>query len=283
MPAWAYEYEEMANMIKLTNMSTYAYGDSLEMSNIEDETAILQFEFDEKVFIYGTITDSEDIKFIRNEEENKDKTSVTLTGFEIIIKASNQEKIAKAKEQTAPRLTNILSSITGIAINYNPPRVRRIKDGKTFHEVLALTLRMPWLRPIGISNIDVSKAFALLADTSKSSQELNMKLVHAHNGQRALSNNDFPHAIREFYLVVENTSINDKDRYKTLRDAVSHYILDVDRTIKNLKKFFSITLAPGQSLDVNDPEIRKILADEAKKLREAVGYYLNGQLKNEIS
>jgi hypothetical protein len=28
------------------------------MSNIEDETAILQFEFDEKVFIYGTITDS---------------------------------------------------------------------------------------------------------------------------------------------------------------------------------------------------------------------------------
>jgi hypothetical protein len=65
-----------------------------------------------------------------------------------------------------------------------------------------------------------------------------MKLVHAHNGQRALSNNDFPHAKREFYLVVENTSINDKDRYKTLRDAVSHYILDVDRTIKNLKKFF---------------------------------------------
>jgi hypothetical protein len=50
-----------------------------------------------------------------------------------------------------------------------------------------------------------------------------------------------------------------------------------------LKKFFSITLAPGQSLDVNDPEIKKILAGEAKKLREAVGYYLNGQLKNEIS
>lgn len=67
------------------------------MSNIEDETAILQFEFDEKVFIDGAITDSEDIKFSRNEEENKDKTSVTLTGFEIIIKASNQEKIAKAK------------------------------------------------------------------------------------------------------------------------------------------------------------------------------------------
>jgi hypothetical protein len=40
---------------------------------------------------------------------------------------------------------------------------------------------------------------------------LNMKLVHAHNGQRALSNNDFPHAIREFYLVVENPSINDID------------------------------------------------------------------------
>ena len=78
---------------------------------------------------------------------------MTLTGFEIIIKASNQEKIAKAKEQIAPRLTNILGSITGIAINYNPPRVRRIKDGKTFHEVLAPTFRMPWLRPISPNDI----------------------------------------------------------------------------------------------------------------------------------
>lgn len=41
------------------------------MSNIEDETAILQFEFDEKVFIYGTITDSEDSNSIEMKKRTK--------------------------------------------------------------------------------------------------------------------------------------------------------------------------------------------------------------------
>nr|MDQ3970036.1 hypothetical protein [Thermoproteota archaeon] len=45
----------------------------------------------------------------------------------------------------------------------------------------------------------------LLANDSKLSQELNLKLAQAHNGQRAFFIKDFPQAIREFYLIFEDT------------------------------------------------------------------------------
>jgi hypothetical protein len=95
-------------------------------NNIEAETSILQFEFDEKIPIFGTIIDSEDIRFIWDKEN---KSSVT--GFEITIKESTNEKIDYAREQVAPRLTNILSSITGNAINYKPPKIKKIRNGRS--------------------------------------------------------------------------------------------------------------------------------------------------------
>jgi hypothetical protein len=238
----------------------------------------LQFEFDEKVYIYGTITDSEDIKFIRNGEENKDKTSVTLTGFEIIIKASNQEKIAKAKEQTAPRLTNILSCLAGAPINHKTPKLRTIRNGQTYHTVQK-TFRSGYLKSIGIDKIHISKLSSLLENHPK----LNMQLAHANNGERAFSNNDFPQAIREFYLIFEDTCRVEEMKYKNLRHAVSHIKLSSEDAIRDLRGNFRIPIKLNDDIDLNNPEIRKIIGVEAKKLREAVGYYLNGQLKNEIS
>jgi hypothetical protein len=70
-------------------------------TNVEPEMSILQFEFEEKVHLYGRITDSENIKFIR---DNQKETAVTVTGFEITIKESDEDKIANAIERTAPGL-----------------------------------------------------------------------------------------------------------------------------------------------------------------------------------
>jgi hypothetical protein len=125
-------------------------------NNNQGETSILQFEFDGKVHPGVTITDSEDIKFIWDKE---DKSAVTE--FQITIKESTEEKIADAKEQTAPRLTNILSSITGNAITYKPPEIKKIRDGQTF-SVVSKTMKIEWLRSIGIDNIDISKLSSLL-------------------------------------------------------------------------------------------------------------------------
>jgi hypothetical protein len=92
--------------------------------NVKSETSILLFEFEEKVHPGVTITYSEDIKFLWDE---KDATAVT--GFEITIKPSNEEKITNAKEQTDPSLANILSGVTGSQITYKPPQVKIIKNG----------------------------------------------------------------------------------------------------------------------------------------------------------
>jgi hypothetical protein len=139
------------------------------------------------------------------------------------------------------------------------------------------------LKSVGIDNIDVSRISLLLEDNdSKLSQELNLKLAHAHNGHRALEKKDFPQAIREYYLVLEDTNFERKEMYKALRAAVSHHELTVDKTIKNLKLGFGITIAHGEFLDLNNPKIRKILDDEAGKLRDSVCSYLIGQLKNEL-
>jgi hypothetical protein len=145
----------------------------------------LQFEFDEIVLIYGTITDSENIRFVWDEES---KTSVK--GFKITIKDSNDEKIAHAREQTAPRLTNILSSITGNEINYKLQKIRKIRNGQAF-DVISSSVTGVYSKSVGIDNIDVSKASSLLANDSPLNQELNMQLAHAHNGHRAFFNKHF--------------------------------------------------------------------------------------------
>ena len=72
-------------------------------------------------------------------------------------------------------------------------------------------------------------------------------------------------------------------KYKNLRHAVSHIKLSNEDAIRDLRGNFRIPIKLNDDIDLNNPEIGKIIGVEAKKLREAVGYYLNGQLKSEIS
>jgi hypothetical protein len=80
------------------------------------EISIIRFRFNKIVYPGIKIKDSKDIKMIWSREK-KD----ALIGFEITINKSTEKKIINTREQTAPRLTNILSSITGIEITFQPP------------------------------------------------------------------------------------------------------------------------------------------------------------------
>jgi hypothetical protein len=53
-----------------------------------------------------------------------------------------------------------------------------------------------------------------------------MQLGHAHNGNRAFYNKDYPQAIREFYLIFEYTGCLEEINYRNLRHAVSHAKID---------------------------------------------------------
>lgn len=242
-------------------------------NNNQGNTSILEFEFDEKVYPGVTITDSENIKMIWDQEEKS-----AMTGFQITIKDFTDEKIADAEEQTAPRLANVLGSISGDPISYRPPKVTFIRNGKITHRV-GRTFKFRWGRPISIQNIDISKLSSLLNNYSK----LYMQLGHAHNGHRAFLNRDYPQAIREYFLIFEYTGCTEEIKYRNLRHAVSHAKLDSQNAIDDLNNNFGIPLQKGQELDVNDPKIKEILYKHTREFRHSVGLYLQEQLRIELA
>jgi hypothetical protein len=201
-----------------------------------------------------------------------------VTGFEITIKPSNEEKITNAKEQTGPSLANILSGVTGFQITYKPPQVKIIKNGQTFTRV-GTSLTSGWIREISIKHVDLSKLSSLLQSHSK----LCMQLAHAHNGHRAFLNKDYPQAIREYFLIFEETGRNEETWYRSLRNAVSHVQLDKHNTLNELQTNFGITLQKGQGLDVDNPQIKQILYEKIRQFQREVGLYLQDQLKIELA
>jgi hypothetical protein len=243
-------------------------------NNVKVETSIVQFEFDQKVNPGVKITDPKEIKMIWDKVDKG-----ALTGFEITITRSTKKKITNVREQTAPRLTNILSSITGIEITYKePPLIKFIRNGKTT-TLVAKTLKSSYLKPISLESIDISKLSSLLTRYSK----LYMQLGHAHNGNRAFHNKDYPQAIREFFLIFEYTGCIEEIKYRNLRHAVSHVRIDDPRAINDLKNNFRIKTKPGEELDVNKPRINAILYENTRDLRNSVGLYLQEQLRIELA
>lgn len=239
-------------------------------NNYQSEISILHYEFDEKLPIFGTITDSENIKFIWDEGNEN-----AVTGFEITILESTDGKIEDAQEQVVPRLINILSNISGVALTYKPPQIKKIRNGQTF-SVITKELKMEWLTDIGIDNIDIPKLSSLLYRSSK----LTMQLAHAYNGRKALTVKDYPQAIREFYLIFEDTGLDEDKKYANLRHAVSHVVLGCQDAVDDLNVNFGLPIEKDKELDLNDPKIKETLGRHAREFHHRVGLYLNGQLKS---
>jgi hypothetical protein len=167
-------------------------------NSVKPETSIVRFKFHQKVYHGIKITDSKDIEMIWGKVE-KD----ALTWFQITNEKSNHKKIIKASEQIAPRLTNIPSSITGIEITHkDPTQIKIIRNGKTYSH-LEKTYKFSYLKPISLDSIDLTKLCSLLTKSSK----LYMQLGHAHNGHRAFFNEDYPQAIREFFLISNTLAV----------------------------------------------------------------------------
>ncbi|MDQ3837131.1 MAG: hypothetical protein M3270_09395 [Thermoproteota archaeon] len=201
-----------------------------------------------------------------------------MNGFEITVQKSTDKKLAKVQEQTAPRLTNILSSITGTEISYKePPKITIIRNGNRT-QMVTPAISFPYLKPICLERIELSHLSSLLTKYSK----LYMQLGHAHNGYRAFFNKDYPQAIREFYLIFEYTGCIEGIKYRNLRNAVSHVRIDSSKAISDLKNNFGIKMKSGEDLDVNKPRIKAILYKHTRKFRESVGLYLLEQLRVEL-
>lgn len=243
--------------------------DSITLSNSLSTQGELLFELYGKVFIGGTITNSKNIELIVDTNDKR-----YLTGFKITVEDTAEETITRAMEQ-AKRLTNYIGFQTNTVVRHKRPRISKKRNGKTEHTI-SISTDAIIVKEIGL---DITTLFSLLDSDSP----LNQRLAHAQNGLKSLLDNDFPQAIKDFFLVIEGTNLVKEAKYKCLRDAVSHIKLDAKRTLDGLKKEFGIDLKTGEHLNVNDPDIQDLLETEARKLSEIARNYIEGEIKKTVT
>ena len=249
-----------------------------KIGNITDNVSIslsLYFELTESVSVSGIKKNSNDIELIF-EEDN----SVMLKAFKINVMNYEDKKEIMIALQHASRFTNLITLKTGMFVFHKRPR--KIVNGKNTNEPVGFTMDAVLTKLVNLDMTDNELACLLGVDSRE-----NQQLAHFANGQKALEDDDFVNAIKEFYQVTEYENVLGP-KYKSLRDGLSHAELTVPRTIDELKNEFGIicienpnsTQNPkGKYVDITSPEIQEILEKEANYLRNVAIRFIDGKVK----
>jgi hypothetical protein len=224
----------------------------------------LWFGLYEQVFIGGTVENSENIELVLDPNDKH-----YLTGFRIMVNDTSDATIKQSIEK-AKRLTNYISFRTNTVVRHKrPTRVTKKKDGKT-ETTKDFSMDALLVKAI---DLDIKELSSLLDSDSP----LNQCFAHYHDGIKSLLDNDFSQAVKDFFLIIENSGIQEAVRYQSLRDAVNHNRLDSDKTLEALRTNFEITIKKREYLNINDPSIQEILETEARKLKEITQKFINSE------
>lgn len=235
----------------------------------------LYFELTESVSISGIKKNSNDIELIF-EEERPDM----LKAFRINVKNFQDNKEIINALQYASRFTNLITLKTGMFVFHKRPR--KIVNGKITSEAVGFSVSAVLTKLVNLDMTDNDLA-SLLNTNSRENQQL----AHFANGQKALEDDDFVNAIKEFYQVLEYENLLEI-KYKSLRDGLSHAELTIVKTINELGDEFGIvcmenpnsTLNPkGKYVDITSPEIQTILEKEANYLRNMAIRFIDSKVK----
>ena len=212
------------------------------------------FEFSEPVWFPNNIINSSKIEIQRDSSDSN-----KISAFVIHTDGTEEQNIDAIK--TALRIVNYLSLKTGLFIHHKHPKI--LVDGKI----------QPESRGTGIGTCltnlhDLDFQNQNFVDLISNDSKNNQLMAHFAAGQRALDDNIYDQAIREFFIVIENNGSVEEAKYKPLRHAVSHDKLDDSIAVQNLNQDFGITMQVGSYLDITDPEVQGILKEEAKNLRQ---------------
>jgi len=178
------------------------------------------------------------------------------------IKSNQEDENIISAIHKANRFVNYLSFKTGLYISHKQPR--KVIDGILTSEPSTGFSFGAILTSLSTLDLTDSNLDAFLSSTSID----NLGLAHFASGQRALDEQNYPEAIREFYLTIEDSGIPEENKYKKIRNAVSHKKITGLETISIVEEVFGMTVNNGDSLDVTDPKIYGILETESKQLRE---------------
>lgn len=223
------------------------------------------FELKEKLYLGGALINGNNIELVAD-EENKDY----LKAF-IISVPDFSEKTANNAFETANRLTNYLSFLTGVTVEHKRPIITEIKPDKSTRTI-SFTMDAILAK---IQDLDLSS----ISDFLNKDDRIHQHLYQFKEGIAAIKNNDFAQAIRWLYMIIENNGSADSDKYKPLRNVISHEELDKDYTIAGVK-IFGINLNIGDHLNFNDPEIQKILKKESINLLSIVRPIVEKEITN---
>jgi hypothetical protein len=237
-----------------------------EIINFSDSVVVstgLYFELTEPVFVPGTFTNSHDMELKFNSENNH-----LLESFTIKTNGTEEEEI-KALHK-ASRFTNFLTFKIGIFVYHK--RGRKVVDGKiTDEKIGGVSTVITSLNDLDLMNSQLDN---LISQKSKE----NLQISHFSNGQKALNDNNYSEAIREFFLVIENSDTTEEITYRPLRHAVSHEKLTGADTIRDLNSNFGLSWQIGDSLDPTDPRVEDFLRKEARNLREIAWRHINNSI-----
>jgi len=237
--------------------------ETVQVSETVSASLGIYFELADPIAVPGTFTNANDIE-LEFDSENKNM----LKAFTIKTKDTSNEEIIYAIHR-ASRFTNYLTFKTGLFVYHKQGRrvINRVIE--TTHVGFSIDAILTSLNDLDLTNQDL---YNLISNSSKENQQL----AHFASGQKALNDNNYDEAIREFFLVIENSGTTDETKYRPLRHAVSHERLDDESTVTNLNTTFNFNVSVGGYLDITDPQVDDILRQEARKIRDIAWHHING-------
>lgn len=235
----------------------------------ENIQALFYYELIDKLYIGGSIKNSDEVELHLDENDKK-----YLKAFTVKIRDKDFDQAKDLASVKATRLANYLTFETSHIVEFRSPRIQMRGENTIGIVMNGLNVTVDFY---GDRDVDLTlKSIRFILD---SDSLINQQLYHLQNGFRAIRDNDFAMAIKELFLVLENCSTPEKGKYKFLRDRVCHSNLDANKTIDGLKSEFGINIKKGEYLNMYNPKIQKILEQEAKRMLNLTFEFLRSELK----
>ncbi len=221
-----------------------------------------------KVFVGGKMENSDEISVIADPNDKN-----CLIGFQIHLENNDKDNAEAVAELKARRLANFLTLKSNSVVEYGKPSISAVEGNTIIMGFNGLSASVSVFVGYDLILNDGITCSILDCDS-----QLNQHLYYYQNGFKAYKEMDYPIAIKEFFIIIENQNLPNIKRYKALRDAVSHEVLDNQNTISELN-IIGIPIKQGDYLNTNNPQIQTILRNEAANLMNITKQFVEKELQ----
>lgn len=214
----------------------------------------LSFKLVEPIEVCGEIQESKNIRIVRSKENEK-----IICEFRVKIYDYNEKKSEDAIQQIK-RLLNWMSWKMGRKIDHRREIIviRNDEHEKLQEKVL----------PAAEFNLDLNST-EMASILKNEDQKLTQKLAVGANGIKSYEERNYTNAIRDFYLVIQESKGKLDEKHRALRNGLSHFTVSRDN-IEALEKCFGLKLGGNlethKYIDMNDYSNIEILNNQARDL-----------------